>query len=245
MVADGILDSADEISYDGLVGDINNDGSVGTADLLILLAQYGATNNVQSSTATFASSPEVALQTTSYTAGSWSTLPMAGTTAKDPSTAWLIDLDATNDRIEVSDNIVTGEVASQTTVYQGWHQVSSQKEARFFPLDLECTFTAADTLNIRVKIEYLDGGTVDATYTTPAIFVGSVNEAQSIDFTVNDTGGAGLNLKPEVMNNWPTGATGSGVDELRFTIEIQAELGNVSDVNIKDNSIFEFSKGNV
>ena len=249
QVADYLIDngflSSDEISFEGLVADINGDGVVGTADLLLLLTQYGSTIQDLRSDFTYSSAPFVALQTPTYTQNDWVTIPLAGTATRvipadvTSSIAWNIDKDLPGDYIELEDYTVV-DAQSTTTVftslYGGWRQVSGSKSFEFKDCEISMVFSALDVVNLRIKIEFYEGTTLQSTehFLIPdfhAQQVGSGNVTKSLN----------QDISTFVTNKWPS--QNSDIDIIRVKLQVQSEQGNLSSIEVDDGGKFIISVG--
>ena len=249
QVADYLIDngflSSDEISFEGLLADLNGDGTVGTVDLLILLGQYGSSTSELRSDFTYSSAPSVALQTPTYTQNDWVTIPLAGTATRvipagaPDSAAWNIDKDLPGDYIELEDYTVV-DAQSTTTVftslYGGWRQVSGPKSFEFKDCEISMVFSALDVVNLRIKIEFYEGTTLQSTehFLIPdfhAQQVGSGNVTKSLN----------QDISTFVTNKWPS--QNSDIDIIRVKLQVQSEQGNLSSIEVDDGGKFIISVG--
>ena len=249
QVADYLIDngflSSDEISFEGLLADINGDGIVGTNDLLLLLSQYGASIQELRSDFTYSSAPSVALQTPTYTQNDWVTIPLAGTATRaipagaPSSAAWNIDKDLPGDYIELEDYTVV-DAQSTTTVftslYGGWRQVSGSKSFEFKDCEISMVFSAVDVVNLRIKIEFYEGTTLQSTEhffisDFYAQLVGSGNVTKSLN----------QDISTFVTNKWPS--QNSDIDIIRVKLQVQSEQGNLSSIEVDDGGKFIISVG--
>ena len=249
QVADYLIDngflSSDEISSEGLLADMNGDGVVGTQDLLILLAQYGASTSELRSDFTYSSAPSVTLQTPTYTQNDWVTIPLAGTATRvipagaPSSVAWNIDKDLPGDYIELEDYInVNAESVTTvfTSLYGGWRQVSGSKSFEFKDCEISMVFSALDVVNLRIKIEFYEGTTLQSTehFLIPdfhAQQVGSGNVTKSLN----------QDISTFVTNKWPS--QNSDIDIIRVKLQVQSEQGNLSSIEVDDGGKFIISVG--
>lgn len=239
LVDSNVISSTDNIS--GLIADLNGDDVVGTSDLLILLSQFGDQLSQTSVSVTFSSCPSIDLLSESggYTVQSFLTIPVDGS-ADTGSAGWSKGVNTTNDYVYVSDNVT--ENASYY-LYDLWLQGNSgSKYAKFTPFSVQADFNAVDTLTFKVFIDYVDGGSVISTHSfipTESYTGGTQAEDNKIINFPN-----GIDIKNELANNWPTGATSADIDEVRVTLKVSSYLGNVTNLFIVDNSIFKFGIGN-
>jgi len=249
QVADYLIDngflSSDEISSEGILADINGDGIVGTNDLLLLLAYYGNSIQEMRSDFTYSSAPSVALQTPTYTQNDWVTIPLAGTTTRvipagaATSTAWNIDKDLPGDYIELEDYIefnAQSVTTVFTSLYGGWRQVSGSKSFEFKDCEISMVFSAVDVVNLRIKIEFYEGTTLQSTehFFIPdfhAQLVGSGSITKSLN----------QDISTFVTNKWPS--QNSDIDIIRVKLQVQSEQGNLSSIEVDDGGKFIISVG--
>ena len=249
QVADYLIDngflSSDEISFEGLVADINGDGVVGTADLLLLLTQYGSTIQDLRSDFTYSSAPFVALQTPTYTQNDWVTIPLAGTATRvipageSFSTAWNIDKDLPGDYIELEDyTLVNAQSVTTvfTSLYGGWRQVSGSKSFEFEDCDIQMVFNASDVVNLRIKIEFYDGSTLRS---TEHYIINDFHSQQVGSGTV--TKSLNEDISTFVTNKWPS--QNASIDIIRVRLQAQSEEGNLGSIEVNDGGKFIISVG--
>jgi len=245
QVADYLIDngflSSDDISSDGLLADINGDGQVGTADLLLLLSQYGATTNNIESNFVYSSAPlSDSLQTSSYQEA-WVDIPLDGTSTRvgNPnSAAWNISVDGNyivlEDWIVISD---AGETLGQTSLYGSWKQVSSTKSFSFDG-SVNWVFNAADYGSLQAVIEFYEDETLRATeyYQSEGYAVSNPLGISSDTSTLN------YDLANFVTDNWPS--EDELINKIKVKLQAKAFQGNIESVSIVDNTKFKISIGN-
>ena len=249
QVADYLIDngflSSDEISSEGLLADINGDGIVGTNDLLILLGQYGNSTQELRSDFTYSSAPSVVLQTPTYTQNDWVTIPLAGTATRvipagaGSSAAWNIDKDLPGDYIELEDyiNVNAQSVTTVfTSLYGGWRQVSGSKSFEFKDCEISMVFSAVDEVNLRIKIEFYEGTTLQSTehFLIPDFHTQLENSG-------NVTKSLNQDISTFVTNKWPS--QNSDIDIIRVKLQVQSEQGNLSSIEVDDGGKFIISVG--
>lgn len=249
QVADYLIDngflSSDEISFEGLLADLNGDGTVGTVDLLILLGQYGSSTSELRSDFTYSSAPSVALQTPTYTQNDWVTIPLAGTATRvipageSFSTAWNIDKDLPGDYIELEDyTLVNAQSVTTvfTSLYGGWRQVSGSKSFEFEDCDIQMVFNASDVVNLRIKIEFYDGSTLRS---TEHYIINDFHSQQVGSGTV--TKSLNEDISTFVTNKWPS--QNASIDIIRVRLQAQSEEGNLGSIEVNDGGKFIISVG--
>jgi len=241
--AQSLVDSGDvtagELNFGSgsVLGDLNGDGAIGTADLLLLLSYYGGVASddnlsgesvIEISTTTNVSSPSL---------GTWVTLPISTSDISFTNNGFATNFIDADDKFGFENgtyltlnNWASNESSKLFLGYVGEPSASTGLDS---PIVLEGIFSTNDFITLRcfVDIEYSETGAANTTLEkviAPFSIDGNFGVAQDLEFNPVD-------ISTDIIEAIDQSNT---INKIRLKLQVKSASGNTTSINIKSGAFF-------
>jgi hypothetical protein len=241
--AQSLVDSGDvtagELNFGSgsVLGDLNGDGAIGTADLLLLLSQYG--NQISNDNLVGESIIEISTTTSvsSPSQNTWVTLPISTSDISFTNNGFATNFIDADDKFGFENgtfltlnNWSSQELSKLFLGYIGDPLASSELDS---PIVLEGVFSTNDFIILRcvVEIEYSEASVSNTTLEKtvgPFSVDGNFGVAQDLEFDP-------VEISTDIIEAIDQDNT---INKIRLKLQVMSGSGNTTSINIKSGAFF-------